>query len=120
LEDFDLKIKIKKAGKKILYLPSLKVKHHHDETLSELFRTRYVRGYWATVIFDIHKEFLVGEEVLDNTIKSMYLMNNLTFPFHLLFFLLKNGPKKIFIRGGHRIHLEDGESEGETQEETSV
>ncbi|MGA1848891.1 MAG: glycosyltransferase [Thermoplasmatota archaeon] len=94
LEDFELKIRIKKAGKRILYIRDLKVKHHHRETLGDLFRSRFEQGFWAAVIFYLHKDFFDSENGRDNTIKSMYLLDTIMFPLHLGIFLLRNGPRE--------------------------
>jgi len=97
LEDYELKIRLKIAGKKIFYLKDLRVKHHHREGLKELFRSRFEQGYWATVIFYIHKDFFRSEKGEDSTIKSMYIFDILMFPVHLMLFLVRRGPREFLF-----------------------
>jgi glycosyltransferase involved in cell wall biosynthesis len=97
LEDFELKVRLKKNGNKILYLRDLSVKHHHREKFRDLFRNRYEQGFWAAVIFYLHMDFFRSEESPDNTIKSMYKIDTILFPLHLGLFLLRNGPRKLLF-----------------------
>ncbi|MGA1792614.1 MAG: glycosyltransferase [Thermoplasmatota archaeon] len=94
LEDFELKIRLKKAGNKFFYIRDLRVKHHHRETFRELFRSRFEQGFWAAVIFYLHRDFFDSENGRDNTIKSMYILDMLMFPLHLGVFLFRNGPRE--------------------------
>ena len=97
LEDFELKIRLKKAGKRIFYIRDLKVKHHHRQSFGELFRSRFEQGYWAAVIFHLHRDFFDLEGGQDNTIKSMYFLDTLKFPLHLILFLFRHGPRKFIF-----------------------
>ena len=96
-EDFELKIRLKKAGKRIFYMRDLYVKHHHRERFRELFRRRFEQGYWVAVIFYMHRDFFDSEKEPDNTIKSMYISDTLLFPLHLMLFLVRHGPRKFFF-----------------------
>ena len=97
LEDFELKVRIKKAGKRIFYMRDLCVKHHHRERFGELFRSRFEQGYWLAVIFYMHRDFFDSENEQDNTIKSMYILDTLMFPLHLILFLIRHGPRKFLF-----------------------
>ena len=97
LEDFELKVRLKKAGYRILYMRDLQVKHHHRETFGQLFRSRYEQGYWAGVIFFMHRDFFDSEKGRDNTIKSMYAKDWIMFPLHLILFFFKMGPRKFLF-----------------------
>lgn len=97
LEDFELKVRLKKAGKKIFYMRDLRVKHFHRERFKDLFRSRFEQGYWAAVIFFLHREFFDSENGQDNTIKSMYILDILKFPLHLALFLFRHGPRKFIF-----------------------
>ena len=50
-EDWDLFLRLKKKGVKIRFLPDLKVRHHHDASLGELWKTQYVRARGFERIF---------------------------------------------------------------------
>jgi GT2 family glycosyltransferase len=50
-EDWDLFLRLKKKGVKIRFLPDLKVRHHHDASLRELWRTQYARARGLERIF---------------------------------------------------------------------
>jgi glycosyltransferase involved in cell wall biosynthesis len=97
LEDFELKVRLKKAGRRFLYMRDLRVKHHHRESFKELFRSRFEQGYWAAVIFRMHRDFFDSENGQDNTIKSMYILDTLKFPLHLMLFLFHHGPRKFIF-----------------------
>jgi glycosyltransferase involved in cell wall biosynthesis len=97
LEDFELKVRLKKTRKKIYYQRDLRVQHHHRERFNQLFRSRFEQGYWAAVIFFLHRDFFDSEKGEDNVIKSMYLMDTLTFPLHLMLFLFRHGPRKFLF-----------------------
>ncbi|MGA1866772.1 MAG: glycosyltransferase, partial [Thermoplasmatota archaeon] len=60
LEDFDLKVRIKKKGIDIRYMDDLRVKHRHREDLCSLFRSRLDQGYWAAIIYFKNREFFDG------------------------------------------------------------
>ena len=60
-------------------------------------RNRFEQGYWAAVIFCMHRDFFDSEEGQDNTIKSMYMMDVFKFPAHLLLFLFRNGIRKFIF-----------------------
>ncbi|MBN1389804.1 MAG: glycosyltransferase [Candidatus Thermoplasmatota archaeon] len=91
LEDFDLKIRLKKEGITIYYMGDLKVKHHHREDLISLFRSRLEQGYWAALIYFRNRVFFDGRDQKDNTVRSMYPSDILMFPIHLCLCLPKLG-----------------------------
>jgi glycosyltransferase involved in cell wall biosynthesis len=95
LEDFELKVRLRRSGIRIFYLRDLKVRHHHRERLTDLFRSRFEQGRWAAVIFSMHRDFFDSEKGRDNTIKSMYPLDVLMFPAHLVLFLLRSGPREF-------------------------
>ncbi len=97
LEDFELKVRLKKAGNRIFYIRDIRVKHHHREKLGQLFRSRFEQGYWAAVIFYMHRDFFDSEKGQDNTIKSMYFLDIIKFPLHLGLFLMRKGPRKFLF-----------------------
>lgn len=97
LEDFELKVRLKKNGNKVIYLRDLRVKHHHRERFRDLFRNRFEQGYWAAVTFYLHKDFFNSKEGQDDTVKSMYINDIILFPLHLGLFLLRNGPRKFLF-----------------------
>lgn len=97
LEDFELKVRLKRSGERIFYMRDLKVKHHHRESFRDLFRSRFEQGYWAAVIYFFHKDFFDTEKGQDNTIKSMYMLDVLMFPAHLVRFLFRNGPREFLF-----------------------
>jgi len=97
LEDFELKIRLKRSGYRTLFLRDLRVKHYHRETFFDLFRSRFEQGFWAAVIFYLHRDFFDSEKGRDNTIKSMYIKDVIMFPMHLALFLLRYGPRKFFF-----------------------
>ena len=91
LEDFDLKIRLKKRGIKIYYVEDLSVKHHHREDLLHLFQTRFEQGYWAAKVYFKHMNFFNESKHKDNTIRSMYPLDFLMFPIHLILSIRKYG-----------------------------
>ncbi len=79
LEDFELKIRLKKCGHKIFFLKDLKVAHFHRDSFSKLFSRRLEQGFWATVIHGIHSDYFSEND--DEMVKSINSRNfTLFFP----------------------------------------
>jgi glycosyltransferase involved in cell wall biosynthesis len=92
LEDYDLKMQMKKRGIKIYFARDVKVKHFHPETFSSFFKKKIDRGYWATKIF-FKYNFLIG--VNEEMTKSINTTNFISFFPWLFVFLIRNGAKKF-------------------------
>ncbi|MBN1540111.1 MAG: glycosyltransferase [Candidatus Thermoplasmatota archaeon] len=112
MEDFDLKIRLKKKGYSFRYLNDLRVKHHHREDLRSLYRSRVEQGYWAGVIYLRNRDFFDAEEKKDNTIGSMYPSDIVKFPIHLAFFLPRNGISSFIFEAATGIFWRIGNIKG--------
>ncbi len=53
-EDWDLFLRLKKNGVKIRFLPDLVVRHRHDASLGELWKTQYARARGMERAFIVH------------------------------------------------------------------
>jgi len=95
LEDFELKIRLKKNKYKIFFLKNLKVKHYHKDNFRDLFERRIEQGYWITVIYKIHKKYLKRND--EKMIKSISLFDFIIFFPRILIFALKHSPKSTFF-----------------------
>jgi len=100
VEDFELKLRLKKKGYQIYFLPNLKVKHHHKNTFRKITTRRFGQGYWTLKTYQLHKEYLKDNpDEMVKSIKPFYFL--MFFPWSI-FFLFKNGFKKFefeFITG---------------------
>jgi glycosyltransferase involved in cell wall biosynthesis len=89
LEDFELKIKLKKDNQRIYFLKDLKVKHHHKDSFIKLFKRRINQGYWTARIFGLHKRYF--EEHPDNMVEALNPYGYFIFFPSLLPLLFKKG-----------------------------
>ncbi len=92
IEDFELSIRLRDKVK-IRYIPSIKVGHYHKNSLVSWFKLNFNRGYWAGIVFHMHKE----KEFIhnDTMFESRKLTNLIKLPFWMALQLLKNPSKKI-------------------------
>jgi len=98
LDDFELKIRLKKAGIKIRFLPDLRVKHNHRQSLFLLIKQKAEQGYWASIVYQLHKDFFDSEKKKDNVIQTQYLSYLLLSPFVLIKKFFEYGPSNcLFI-----------------------
>ena len=91
-EDFEFKLRLKKAGYHMYFLKDLKVKHRHSCNFVQLFLKRIDQGFWASKIYWMHKDFLKRNP--EEMLKSMNLMNFFTFFPWLMFSSFKNNLNK--------------------------
>jgi len=91
LEDFELKVRVKKRKYKIFFNPECKVSHVHRESFSKLFLRRIDRGYWATRIYLLHSRFFKKNP--EEMVKSMNVVYFFAFFPWIVFYSLKNEAK---------------------------
>jgi glycosyltransferase involved in cell wall biosynthesis len=89
-EDFDFFIQIKDKYK-ILYLPDVKVKHHHRIDRKQWVKTQISRGFETTKIY---KKYKNQEHIM---FESFSLINWVKLPFWLLIQLIKKPKQFKFI-----------------------
>ncbi|MBN2566521.1 glycosyltransferase [Candidatus Woesearchaeota archaeon] len=89
-EDYELSIRLKKAGIPIIFLERTRVTHHHHEGWWGLLKSCADRGYWSTMAYWLHRRHFLKHT--DETVRAMD-------PFHFIAFfprsvslLLTSGP----------------------------
>ena len=55
-DDFELYLKLKKARKRIRFIPDLRVKHLHKNSLKKIIINNFKRGFWVMKIYRKHKK----------------------------------------------------------------
>ncbi len=97
LEDFDLRCRLNKAGYKIRYIRDIKVAHNHRDSFFTVIQQRSEEGYWAYVIYHLHKEFLDSEARMSNSVKHLSVSYLLKTPLKFVSFLFKHGVSDAFF-----------------------
>ena len=96
-EDFDLRCRLKKAGYKFRYKRDIVVGHNHRDSFFTVIHQRSEEGYWAYVIYHLHKEFLDNEAVMSNAVKHLSVSYLLKTPLKFVSFLFKHGVSDTFF-----------------------
>ena len=115
LEDFDLFVRIKKAGFKVRYLPDVRIKHHHRTTFRAMAETRKLRGFWSAVVYQKYKADFDAEGKKDVTIKSNYAGTAFGSSLGLLKLLFSEGPSVFFYESVTSIYWRIGISKGKRE-----
>jgi glycosyltransferase involved in cell wall biosynthesis len=95
LEDFELKIRLKKHGLKVYSVMSSVVEHSHAQTFPQIFKRRLSQGFWSVFIYNLHKNNPdIKEEELLKANNPLYFFGFFVWIFTVLF---NDGPKKFYF-----------------------
>lgn len=85
-EDFDFYLRLKKIAE-VRFKPSIMAGHNHKSSFIDVIKINFNRAYWTTKIFDKYKkDFVIKNEEM---FESVSFKNCLTFPFWMIFQVIK-------------------------------
>lgn len=79
MEDIELSYRLSKQGKKLVFMPSAKVKHPHPENIFKYLKQQFKRGYWRVLGHYKYPQKLIKDSYFGHTIIIQGILTLLLF-----------------------------------------
>ena len=83
-QDYEHNVRIKKAGKKIILLPWLRIKYYARENFSKIFRMFFQYGYWRPLLNKKHSQITNLRQLVPPVWVIGLILLLITAPFHII------------------------------------